>query len=168
MFKNIIILVALSFLLSCNTSSNNDQAETSESTEVITTDPGGLYGEKISGKDPIAGEILMAMLESNDSVWVTMKSTIVTNCQHSGCWMDLDLGTDQVVKVTFKDYAFFVPLDSKGKTATVEGFAKKELIPVDILQHYAEDDGKSAEEIAAITEPELAYTFEAIGVIIED
>jgi hypothetical protein len=72
------------------------------------------------------------------------------------------------IKVTFKDYAFFIPLDSKGKTATIEGYAKKELIPVDLLKHYAEDENKSQEEIDAITEPELTYTFEAAGVIIED
>ncbi len=82
-----------------------------------------------------------------------MKSKIVSNCQKSGCWMDLDVGNDEVIKVTFKDYAFFIPLDSEGKTALVEGFAKRELIPVDILQHYAEDEGKSKEEIDAITEP---------------
>ena len=167
MFKNIIILISLSFLFACNYTSTNEQTETTESVE-ISSDTAGLYGEKISTENPISGDELLTMLETNDSVWVTMKSTIVSNCQHSGCWMDLDLGTDQVVKVTFKDYAFFIPLDSKGKTATVEGFAKKELIPVDMLQHYAEDDGKSAEEIAAITEPEMAYTFEAIGVIIEE
>jgi hypothetical protein len=108
------------------------------------------------------------MLNEKDSVWVTLKSTIVSNCQTSGCWMDLDVGNQEVVKVTFKDYGFFIPLDSKGKTATIEGFAKKEIIPVDMLKHYAEDDGKSQEEIDAITEPQMAYTFEAIGVIIEE
>ena len=83
--------------------------------------------------------------------------------------MDLDLGTDdQLAKVTFKDYEFVIPIDSKGKTATVEGIAKREIIPVDLLQHYAEDEGKSAEEIAAITEDEVSITFEAVGVIIED
>ncbi|MEZ5082719.1 MAG: DUF4920 domain-containing protein [Bacteroidales bacterium] len=167
MVKNIILLFAISFLFGCNYTSTTEQTETADNTE-ISADTTGFYGEKISGENPISGNELKTMLESNDSVWVTMKSTIVTNCQHSGCWMDLDLGTGEVVKVTFKDYSFFIPLDSKGKTATVEGFAKKEMIPVDMLQHYAEDDGKSAEEIAAITEPELAYTFEAIGVIIED
>lgn len=167
MIKNTLFLIPLCFLFACNFTANTEQTDATETTE-ISADSTGLYGEKISGEDPISGTELLALLETNDSVWVTMKSTIVTNCQHSGCWMDLDLGTDQVVKVTFKDYAFFIPLDSKGKTATIEGFAKRELIPVDMLQHYAEDDGKSAEEIAAITEPELAYTFEAIGVIIEE
>jgi hypothetical protein len=128
----------------------------------------GFYGAKITDTNPISGAKLVSLLAENDSVWVTMKSTIVSNCQASGCWMDLDLGNDVAIKVTFKDYAFFIPLDSKGKTATIEGYAKKELIPVDLLKHYAEDENKSQEEIDAITEPELTYTFEAAGVIIED
>jgi len=61
--------------------------------------------------------------------------------------MNLDVGNEDVIKVTFKDYAFFIPLDSEGKTATVEGFAKKELIPVDMLKHYAEDENDEYKEV---------------------
>jgi len=157
-----IFLTGIIFLASCN-SSGVKQAETEETQEET-----GIYGEKISGENPISGEELISKLAESDSVWATMKSKIITNCQKSGCWMDLDAGNEEVVKVTFKDYAFFIPLDSEGKTAIVEGFAKKEIIPVDMLKHYAEDDGKSQEEIDAITEPLMTYTFEAIGVIIEE
>jgi len=164
MIKKLIYLLIIGFLFACN--SGVKTTENTDTTDAPTEE--GVFGDNINHDNPISGKDLVAMLQESDSVWVTMKSTIVTNCQHSGCWMDLDLGTDEVVKVTFKDYAFFIPLESKGKTATVEGFAKKELIPVDMLKHYAEDDCKSQEEIDAITEPELAYTFEAIGVIIEE
>ena len=37
---------------------------------------------------------------------------------------------------------------------------------VDDLQHYAEDAGKSQEEIAAITSPKLTYNLEADGVLL--
>lgn len=167
MIKVLISIVITVLLFACN-SGNVKENQTTEATEVSQENKAGYIGEKISVDNVISGEKLIAMLGKQDSVWVSMQSKIVTNCQNSGCWMDLDVGNDEVIKVTFKDYAFFVPLDSKGKTATVEGFAKKELIPVDILKHYAEDDGKSQEEVDAITEPQMAYTFEAIGVIIEE
>jgi hypothetical protein len=35
---------------------------------------------------------------------------------------------------------------------------------VEALRHYAEDGGKTADEIAAITEPEIELVFEASGV----
>ena len=44
---------------------------------------------------------------------------------------------------------------------------KKSIIPVAELQHYAEDDGQTEEEIAAITEPEETYTFMADGVLMK-
>lgn len=162
--KQLFLLVIIGLLISCNSANKPAPPATDEQTEEnINT-----YGEKISGADAISGRQLVVMLNEKDSVWVTLQSVVVTNCKSSGCWMDLDLGIDDVVKVTFKDYAFFIPLESEGKTATIEGFAKKEIIPVDLLKHYAEDEGKSQEEIDAITEPELAYTFEAIGVIIDE
>jgi len=164
MVKNLTLFIILGLFISCNSGVKNPEPGQTEVTSSIE----GQYGGEISTENPISGKDIIAMLEEKDSIWVTMRSIVVTNCQSSGCWMDLDLGTGEVIKVTFKDYAFFIPLDSKGKTATVEGFAKKEVIPVDLLKHYAEDDGKSTEEIDAITEPELAYTFEAIGVIISE
>lgn len=163
MYKIISLFAALITITACNSPVSQNETETNKE---LTEE--GVYGVKITDTNPISGKDLANLLLENDSVWVTMKSTIVTNCQSSGCWMDLDLGEDLAIKVTFKDYAFFIPLDSKGKTATVEGFAKKELIPVDLLKHYAEDEGSSQEEIDAITKPELSYTFEAAGVIIEE
>jgi len=37
-----------------------------------------------------------------------------------------------------------------------------------LLRHYAEDAGKSEEEIMTITEPEYVLTFTADGVIIQE
>ena len=72
------------------------------------------------------------------------------------------------MRVTFKDYAFFMPKDLAGKHVVVDGYAYVENTPVDVLRHYAEDAGKSKEEIAAITEPKREVSFEAFGVIILD
>jgi len=69
--------------------------------------------------------------------------------------------------VRFKDYGFFMPLDSQGKQVIVEGKAFVKITPVDELQHYAEDAGKSKEEIAKITEPRKEFAFEANGVLIK-
>lgn len=162
--KKLLFAIGISMLFACNSGVKNVESEQVQESQTEE----GLFGDKIKTENPISGEKLVAMLEESDSVWATMESTIVTNCQTSGCWMDLDVGNEEVIKVTFKDYAFFIPLDSKGKTATIEGYAKREVIPVDLLKHYAEDDGKSQEEIDAITEPKMAYTFEAIGVVIDE
>jgi hypothetical protein len=60
-----------------------------------------------------------------------------------------------------------MPKDASGRTAIVDGIAKVEETSVADLQEYAKDDGKSKEEIAAITEPKRELVFEAKGVIIK-
>ncbi len=43
-------------------------------------------------------------------------------CQMKGCWMELvPAGADRGIRITFKDYAFFVPTDSRGARARLEG-----------------------------------------------
>ena len=54
-----------------------------------------------------------------------------------------------------------------GRDVIMAGRAFYDTTTVDMLQHFAEDAGKPQEEIDAITEPELALSFEATGVIIK-
>ena len=68
--------------------------------------------------------------------------------------------------VKFKDYGFFMPKDIAGKRVVMDGYAFKEITPVDELRHYAEDEGKSPEEIAAIVEPKEELKFLAKGVLL--
>lgn len=50
-------------------------------------------------------------------------------CQVKGCWLELmPSGENRGVRVTFQDYGFFVPKDSMGWTARLEGeFVREEL-----------------------------------------
>ena len=126
------------------------------------------FGEKISAAGAVKASDIMTQLGSKDSVEnVKMTAEIEAVCQMKGCWMNLKSGAAEPRRVSFKDYAFFVPKDAAGKTAVVQGKAYKEVLSVEMQKHYAEDAGKSKEEIAAIKEPKTEYSFEASGVIIK-
>jgi hypothetical protein len=125
------------------------------------------YGEKIDDKDAVAVSKLPKMLKKNASVEVKLTGKVIQSCKKKGCWMSMDLGNGKKMTVKFKDYGFFVPKDLNGQNAVILGIAKKEITDVATLKHYAEDAGKSAEEIAKITKPKEEYTFEAVGVIIK-
>jgi len=88
-------------------------------------------------------------------------------CKAAGCWMKVKTSDGQTMRVTFKDYGFFVPKDIAGKTVVFEGIAKVKITSVAMLKHYAEDGGKSKDEIAKITAPEKAIGFVATGVIVK-
>jgi hypothetical protein len=82
--------------------------------------------------------------------------------------MKADIGNGREMMIRFKDYAFFVPKDVVGKPVILHGKAYQETLSVAQLQHYAEDAGKSKEEIARITKPQTSLHFEADGVIINN
>jgi hypothetical protein len=128
----------------------------------------GNYGKEFSVDQAVPAEKMQAAFTGADTVPMTISGNISASCKHTGCWMDLDMKNGETVHVTFKDESFTIPLDAAGKNAVAEGVAIRELIPVEKLQNYAREDGKSEEEIAAIKEPVYSYEFIANGVLIEE
>ena len=72
--------------------------------------------------------------------------------------------TNTEMFVQFKDYGFFMPKDLSGKEVVMLGKAYREVTSVEDLKHFAEDEGKTKEEIAKITEPIKELKFMASGV----
>ena len=97
---------------------------------------------------------------------IKITGTAAAVCQVKGCWMTTDLGDGKSMRIRFKDYAFFMPKDGAGKTFYAQGVASWETTSVAQLRHYAEDAGKSKEEIEKITEPKKEITFLAEGVLL--
>ena len=135
--------------------------------EETTLPETGNFGAEVNPEGALEVADFLTMMEGKDSAEVTIKGSISSVCQKKGCWMDMETVDGGTMKVRFKDYAFFVPKTCAGKEAVLAGKAKVETIDVETLQHYAEDAGKSEDEIAAITQPEKQITFEATGVIIQ-
>lgn len=159
------LLLAVAFAtVSCSNASNDKSAaDTAKKDSVATAQ---YFGDTISVDGAIPATEVIAKLAGKDSVPVKLEGKIVDVCQKKGCWMALDLGNDKTMRVTFKDYGFFVPKNAGGKTAVVDGYAYVDTTSVAQLRHYAEDGGASKDSIAKITEPEVELSFEARGVII--
>lgn len=170
--KKLLGLFAIAGLLltaceSGEATENNDAATTDTTAAVQENNPStGAFGAEITDEGAMPVANLLAELGDQDSMEVKLVGTVNEVCQMKGCWMTMELGNGEEMMVKFKDYEFFVPMDCTGKEAVMKGFAKRTIVPVDELQHYAQDAGKSEEEIAAITEPEEQITFLAEGVII--
>jgi hypothetical protein len=124
------------------------------------------FGEKIKPNGAITTGELAQKATQKDIVEAKVTGEVESVCQVKGCWMKVKMSDGQTMRVTFKDYGFFVPKDIAGKTIVFEGNAKTKTTSVDELRHYAEDAGKSKDEIAKITEPKTELTFEANGVLI--
>ncbi len=161
-----ILLASLFFSLII--SSCNQKAAAPEEETLVETVELEIYGDStITPDGAISATELIAAMEGKDSIMVKVKGEIQECCQQKGCWMDVDMGNGKSMTVRFKDYGFFVPMNSAGRMAILDGMAKVDTQSVDWLRHKAMDAGSSDEEIAAITEPVVSVTFLANGVILE-
>lgn len=152
-------LVGLAFF-SCSTPEPVDSAGQPENQT--------FYGSVIETGETMDGAEVRRTLTESGRAEVRLEGTITATCAKKGCWMDVASGEDTVF-VRFQDYGFFVPTEgAEGKRTVIQGEAFYDTLTVPMLQHYAEDAGKSQEEIDAITEPELRLAFTATGVMIED
>jgi hypothetical protein len=124
------------------------------------------FGEKIKPNGAITTTDLTKKATEKGAIDAKVTGVVESVCQVKGCWMKVKMDDGQTMRVTFKDYGFFVPKDIAGKTIVFEGNAKTKTTSVDELRHYAEDAGKSKDEIAKINEPKTELTFEANGVLI--
>lgn len=125
------------------------------------------FGDKITADGAVPAAKVSEKMKTLDSLQIKVTGTVSSVCQKKGCWMQMDIGGGKTMRVTFKDYAFFVPKDISGKTVIVDGYAYKNTTSVAQLRHYAQDAGKSKAEIEKITEPETSISYEARGVIIK-
>ncbi len=158
--KNLLVLFFLA-TISMACAQNNDAAKNED---------GSHFGEMITADGAISYDDLLMKLESSKEVdGVKVEGKVESVCQAKGCWMNIvsEDATKEPMFVKFKDYGFFMPKDIAGQTVIMRGKAYKEETSVEELRHYAEDEGKTKEEIEAITEPKVELKFMADGVILK-
>ena len=169
--KNILsIFVLLALLSSCATNSTQEEvkSEQESTTETSEDNSSNKYGEPLEEGAAFSLQEMVLLVNEEGRFSGNVSGVINQTCPKKGCWMTLDNEGGEEIRVTFKDYGFFVPTEGQeGKTAVMSGNAVFDTLSVDLLRHYAEDAGKSQEEIDAITEPEISIAFVATGVEIE-
>ena len=93
---------------------------------------------------------------------VLIEGVIVKNCTSKGCWMQVAPAKDAPgVRVTFKDYKFFIPLNSAGKQFRAIGITTMKVHSAKDAQHLT-DEGATLTRNADGTATEIG--FEAAGV----
>lgn len=127
---------------------------------------GSLYGARTTAAGALEVNLLEEKLATADKFTGKVKGTVVSVCTKKGCWMKLAQTDGEGIMIRFKDYKFFMPQNIVGKDVVLEGVAEKTTTGVEMLKHYAEDAGKTKEEIEKITEPKTEIEFIASGVLV--
>ena len=166
MKKNLILLLFVVFITNLNLVA---QQKNNNSTTINTKDF-TVFGEKFEASKVLSNKEMLKKykaMKKGDSLVVKFKSSIKEVCKKKGCWMQMDLTSNQQAFVRFLDYVFFVPLNADNAEAIVNGVAYIDIVTVEELKHYAKDAGKSQAEINKIKKPEITYAFRASGVLIK-
>jgi hypothetical protein len=124
------------------------------------------YGAKTSARGAVSVDKLEAKMATAETFKGKVKGVITSVCEKKGCWMKLKQANGEGIMVRFKDYGFFMPQNIVGKEVVLSGVAQVTTTSVEDLKHYAEDAGKSQEEIAKINAPKKAIEFTAKGVLV--
>lgn len=162
----LLVLMLILFVFSCKSKEKSTEEPKVAKEEIAYAS----YGDKITNDNVWSTKQISETYESmkvGDTVNAKISAEVNEVCQAKGCWMTLKLGNGEEAMVKFKDYAFFMPKDISGKKVIINGKAFVNEVPVEEQRHYAEDGGKSKEEVAAITIPKKTYSFEADGVLIK-
>lgn len=174
MKKILFVIPAFALLIACGETKKEESSESADQVVVEETvvEEASVYpyfaGKEFDRTTAISEEELaqvVAGFDGNEKELV-ISTEITGACQKKGCWMTLNAGVEEV-RVSFKDYDFFVPLDSEGHQTTVSGVLYYDTLSVEQLRHYAMDANASEDSIASITEPVLTLSYEATGVYVD-
>lgn len=123
------------------------------------------YGDRFTVIEPPV-TLAKAMETAKDHAGpYKVEANIEKVCKKKGCWFTMkDDSIETPVRVKMKDYGFFVPKNSEGTKAVVEGTLVSREIPKDEAQHYADDEAKPGEEPKKVEGPQQAWEFTATAI----
>jgi hypothetical protein len=168
MKKNIFGILVLAFALAGSAlaqenmeegakPSDADKVANFENTKVIKR------GEAIGKAEKASLKKVLADPAKYSGKTVLVEGVIVRSCKMEGCWLELAPAKDaQSMRVKMKGHSFFVPLDSAGLNAKVEGTVSVKTLTKDYVDHLIEDGAKIEKRNADGTVTEVS--FEASGV----
>ncbi len=152
-----IIFANLTALADLSMPPKNPKAQT---TQPPSPNPKGEYGDaKFSLKD---AKPMSSSVSKGD---VIVKTTVAEVCPKKGCWMSVQgAKPGEQVRVTFKDYGFFVPTELVGKEVALQGRYVKHIESVEEQKHLLQDAKRPQSEIDAVKKPKETLRFVATGV----
>lgn len=131
----------------------------------VPAEKGMNFGEKITETGTVKATELDVFLAGKDKADVKVEGKVTEVCKAEGCWLRMETASGTML-VKMKDHKFLVPLALNGKKVIADGTATLKETSVEMLRHYAEDAGKSKEEIAKITEPKKEMVLQAKGILV--
>jgi hypothetical protein len=154
MLARSLLAVAVLSVLGCNTAKQPAPVAQAEAPAPTPTPvPAGhkTFGAPLGAGTAVA---LSEVLKSPDKFAdrsVLVEGEVRRACTRKGCWMELGEAQDTSApgcRVTFKDYGFFVPIDSAGSKARVEAKVETKVIKPSLVTHLEQEGAQFPDKAA--------------------
>ena len=160
MKKSLILFTAL---LIFNSVQAQESGVVRLSEPVLQTEVYEVFGSEISEwNDALTLSEIILSKEDYSSKEITVETEVAEVCAKKGCFFIARDG-ELTARVTFKDYSFFVPTDSQGKSVKLVGVFQVNELTEEQAKHYAEDAGEDPD---TITGSQKEYSIVATSVLV--
>jgi len=142
--------IALALFVLISQSSIAEVTRLSEPVQV--TDDAEVFGAPLDASAKSAS--LESLLDNPDDYLdtsVRVEARISQVCQKKGCFMIATAG-DHAVRISFRDYSFFVPTDTGGKTVTLTGTLIERVLSEEQAAHFRQDAGSDTIQAGKVYE----------------
>ncbi|HMB93188.1 MAG TPA: DUF4920 domain-containing protein [Rhodothermales bacterium] len=166
---SLLLLVLVLGLSACQTEETIDAEATAEVEEAAAISAHDTYGDALTTEGAVSATTVLADREQYVGKTVKVEGTISEVCQMMGCWLTIQAGDGNNIRVAVPrddegKYVYTVPKDISGRHAIVEGTLTEEILTVETQRHLAEEKGEEApEDLEPISELQMT----ADGVLIE-
>ena len=138
--KNLLLLAAGLVALSPALANEANKVIRLSEPAAVTEDT-ETFGARLSVQEPVyALGDLLGDAESHLEERVLVETRVSEVCQKKGCFFIAQDG-DHVVRVSFRDYGFFVPTDIGGRKVLLEGTLVRVVLSEEKAEHYEKDLG---------------------------
>ena len=167
--KKVIVLLTVILALSFTAFSQEGMKATKpterDKTEAIPTNAYLKRGTPIGDSNKVSLADVLRNPSKYTGQKLLVEGVVVRSCKMEGCWAELapDKNGQQSVRVTMKDHAFFIPLQSAGSFARAEGTFIVKTLTKDRVDHLINEDGAKFENRNADGSV-IEVSFEATGI----
>jgi len=104
-----------------------------------------VFGKPLAGIAPTPLGAILERPSDFDGRTVAVEGHVARACSRKGCWMEIAEAAGESVpscRVTFENYAFFVPKDSPGARARLEGTVTTSRIKPSHVEHLESEGAR--------------------------
>lgn len=149
-FKGSWFFGFLVFAAACNAPAEQKAEPVAANTTAQPAAGYKLYGAALDPTlEPVSLGDVLSKPGDFEGKTVRVDAKVRRACSQKGCWMELAEGSENkpaTCRVTFKDYGFFVPTDSAGAEARLQGVVKLKKVTADHVQHMEQEGATFAEK----------------------